>query len=671
YASDPGDPNGTNFQADGFNQPQTYMQDDIAALQFLYGANFNTNNTNTTYTFSPTTGQMFINGVGQTAPTGNIIYRTIWDGGGIDTYDLSNYTTNLNIDLNPGAFSNFGIQVANNRPLVNGPVFAPGNVANALLYNGDVRSLIENAIGGAGNDTFTGNRVNNVIDGRGGTNTFVETGIHTNYSFRQLNTGFIQITDLRSGSPDGVDQVRNIQNVQFADGTFAIRDLLASIISFGSPAFQLNAFGPSAGGWSSDDTYPRELADINHDGNADIVGFATNGVYVSLANGTGGFGDPAFANGTSFWGAQTGNWSSQNVTPRELADINHDSNADIVGFATNGVYVSLADGNGGFQAAAFANGSSFWGAQTGGWSSQHTYTRELADINLDSNADIVGFATNGVYVSLANEAGGFQPPRVANGTSFWGGQAGGWSRQDKFPRFMADVDGNGYADIVGFAQNGVYVSLNTQLGASAPTFVAGSSFWGTQTGGWTSENLMPRELADVNGDGMADIVGFAQGGVYVSLAIGNGNFAAPTLGSNTSFWGAQTGGWRSNDLYPRELANVPTGDTKADIVGFDQSGVWTSLSSSDVAPFTASVSSGTSVSSGASASSAVTNSSPDVALLSQHMAGSFSTSSDGGGGTLIANLEETKSTTLPGADTTHPIEISTTAAPTVTRAAVP
>src|ERR1041385_1892512 len=154
YASDPGDPNGFFFQGDGFNQPQTYMQDDIAALQFLYGANFTTNNTNTTYTFSTTTGQMFINGAGQGAPTGNIIYRTIWDGGGSDTYDLSNYATNININLNPGAFSSFGMQLANNRPLSNGPVFAPGNIANALLFNGDTRSLIENAIGGSGNDAL-------------------------------------------------------------------------------------------------------------------------------------------------------------------------------------------------------------------------------------------------------------------------------------------------------------------------------------------------------------------------------------------------------------------------------------------------------------------------------------------------------------------------------------
>jgi uncharacterized repeat protein (TIGR01451 family) len=189
-----------------------------------------------------------------------------------------------------------------------------------------------------------------------------------------------------------------------------------------------------------------------------------------------------------------------------------------------------------------------------------------------------------------------------------------------------------------------------------PTFELAA--FGTNAGGWSSQNLTPRELADVNGDGMADIVGFAQGGVYVSLAIGNGNFAAPTLGSNTSFWGAQTGGWSSNDLYPRELANITTGDTKADIVGFAQSGVWTSISTSDVAPFTASVSSG------------VTNSSPDVALVSQYMAGSFATSSDGDGGTLIANIDDTKTSVAPGTDTTYTIVVSNTGPSDVTGASV-
>ena len=54
-------------------------------------------------------------------------------------------------------------------------------------------------------------------------------------------------------------------------------------------------------------------------------------------------------------------------------------------------------------------------------------------------------------------------------------------------------------------------------------------------------NKYTRDLADVNGDGMADIVGFGQGGVYVSLATGGGNFAAPTFELPTMLL-AQVGG---------------------------------------------------------------------------------------------------------------------------------
>ena len=43
-------------------------------------------------------------------------------------------------------------------------------------------------------------------------------------------------------------------------------------------------------GWSSQDRYPRQLADINSDGFADIVGFAQNVVSVALATGTAWFG---------------------------------------------------------------------------------------------------------------------------------------------------------------------------------------------------------------------------------------------------------------------------------------------------------------------------------------------------------------------------------------------
>ncbi len=54
---------------------------------------------------APKTGAMSIDGVSQGATFHHKIFLTMWDGGGNDTYDFSNYKTNEVIDLNPGAWS--------------------------------------------------------------------------------------------------------------------------------------------------------------------------------------------------------------------------------------------------------------------------------------------------------------------------------------------------------------------------------------------------------------------------------------------------------------------------------------------------------------------------------------------------------------------------------------
>jgi len=144
---------------------QSPMLRDIAAVQYLYGANYTTRSGDTVYSWSATSGEKFINGVGQGAPGGNKVFETIWDGGGRDTVDLSKYTSALKIDLAPGGWANFGnSQVAN---LGDGHS-APGNVAFAYLHQGDERSLIENAVGGSGNDTIKGNAADNVLVGGAG-----------------------------------------------------------------------------------------------------------------------------------------------------------------------------------------------------------------------------------------------------------------------------------------------------------------------------------------------------------------------------------------------------------------------------------------------------------------------------------------------------------------------
>ena len=148
--------------------PQTYMMGDIRALQEQYGADFTTNAGHTLYSWDPQSGETFINGEMALDPLKNRVFLTIWDGGGIDTYDLRNYTSDLQIDLTPGGSSKFSdIQTA---ALGDGN-YARGNVYNALLYKGDLRSLIENAWGGSGDDDILGNAGSNGLDGGDGNDT--------------------------------------------------------------------------------------------------------------------------------------------------------------------------------------------------------------------------------------------------------------------------------------------------------------------------------------------------------------------------------------------------------------------------------------------------------------------------------------------------------------------
>ena len=229
--------------------PQTLMMYDIAAIQHMYGANFNTNSGNTVYKWDPNTGQESINGVAQTAPGGNTIFMTIWDGGGADTYDFSNYTTNVSVSLQPGAWTTTS---AAQLAYLGGGLNAIGNIANALEYNNNPASLIENAVGGSGNDTITGNAANNTltggagndtIDGVSGTDTAVYSGASTNYQVTQNGDGSWTVVDLRPGSPDGTDTLKDITYLQFSDKTVALGAVQPPTVA----APTISSFSPDSG----------------------------------------------------------------------------------------------------------------------------------------------------------------------------------------------------------------------------------------------------------------------------------------------------------------------------------------------------------------------------------------------------------------------------------------
>lgn len=170
---------GHNFNNTGgysnsqFDYAQSYMMADIYALQQMYGANYKVNSGKTVYKWAPNNGTTMVNGQAGIVPGDNVIFATIWDGGGLDTYDLSAYKSRVVVDLTPGSFSVFSkSQLADldgNDGDSNGKdTLARGNIFNALMFNGNKKSLIENAKGGSGNDKLTGNVVKNKLIGNGG-----------------------------------------------------------------------------------------------------------------------------------------------------------------------------------------------------------------------------------------------------------------------------------------------------------------------------------------------------------------------------------------------------------------------------------------------------------------------------------------------------------------------
>jgi Ca2+-binding RTX toxin-like protein len=108
--------------------------------------------------------------------------------------------------------------------------------------------------GGAGNDTIDG--------GTGPGDSAIYSGNRADYDVVLLGTGSIQIADLRGGSPDGTDLVKNIETFTFADGSILTDNL----------------FGPAGGTATEgpDSLFGTSAADIINGlgGDDTITGFA-------------------------------------------------------------------------------------------------------------------------------------------------------------------------------------------------------------------------------------------------------------------------------------------------------------------------------------------------------------------------------------------------------------
>ena len=103
--------------------------------------------------------------------------------------------------------------------------------AALALYLQHLKQYAQNVTGSNGADTYVGTRFNDTIKGNGGNDiidgglgddTFVLNGNKADYSWVENKDGTWTVTDKRTGSNDGVDTIKGIEKLKFADETVTI-----------------------------------------------------------------------------------------------------------------------------------------------------------------------------------------------------------------------------------------------------------------------------------------------------------------------------------------------------------------------------------------------------------------------------------------------------------------
>ena len=208
----------------GVSNPRTPMLHDVATIQSMYGANTATHSGNTTYGFSldDTDLSFSLPQFNSTRPV-----FTIWDSGGIDTIDASGAVPGPNtsifgedgfqfpnqiIDLREGAFSSVGLDFPTGERF-----FEQRMLRNNIAIS--FGTVIENAIGGEGADTITGNSVDNVLTGNGGRDTLAGgSGDDTLIGGAGVDTLKGEADDDRLFGGDGDDKLEGGSGTDTLDG---------------------------------------------------------------------------------------------------------------------------------------------------------------------------------------------------------------------------------------------------------------------------------------------------------------------------------------------------------------------------------------------------------------------------------------------------------------------
>ncbi|MFQ5883972.1 MAG: FG-GAP-like repeat-containing protein, partial [Thermoplasmata archaeon] len=297
-------------------------------------------------------------------------------------------------------------------------------------------------------------------DGGGGSN-----GVHVWSGDGNGNWSEMALVTMRSGAGIELADINNDGNLDVITGYWSGGWGPIVHLGYGDFTWSLDV-GPAGETINVDDV---AVADVNHDGKLDIAASAMNNLGVQLWTGDG--------SGTSGgWERNdTGLPTSSVYLGLAFADVNHDGNPDLTaaGFGAEGMYVWL--GNGG------EGGSMLWtDASTGLPAAGRWGGVEFGDTNLDGDPDLI-------YASSSNTGAtgiGYMRGNGGDGGVVWSdpGVSGIPTTGRYWGVAFGDMDNDGILDIAASGISGVQVYKQGATPAQPPQVVIS---WPVGLQNWT------------------------------------------------------------------------------------------------------------------------------------------------------------------------------------------
>lgn len=303
-----------------------------------------------------------------------------------------------------------------------------------------------------------------------------------------------------------------------------------------------------AGGWNQAVGYETiQLADINGDGKSDVCARGAAGLLCWLWDAGGWsptFSIPALSDAAGWF-------RPEYYQTIRFADIDGDGKADVCVRGAGGLMCWTSSASGWIPHEGIPSLSNAMG-----WNRPEYYqTIHFADINGDGKADICARGAYGLECWISTGTGWVPWYGISTMSD-----AMGWNKPQYYQTIqMADINGDGRADICGRGAFGLECWVSTASGwvrsAGIPTL--------SDAGGWTSPvGFQTIQLADINGDGKADLCARGAAGLYCWLSTGNG--WTPWYGITTM---SDAMGWGVPEYYQTiRLADI-NGDGRADVCG--------------------------------------------------------------------------------------------------------